>query len=174
MSEFCSSKIKLDFCKKIIILFSKEEAHRIKKDFWISYGSYMKLQMNAEGLSINWVNYKTDIKGIFFRTDVERKYAEVSIEISHPDASVREMIYEQFEEYENVLHSYLGEEWVWTKNDQDEDGKEISTIKTRLENISIFREADWPTIISFLKSKMINLDEFWSDHKDSFEIFKNL
>jgi len=134
----------------------------------------MKLQMNAEGLPINWINYKTDIKGIFFRTDVERKFAEVSIEISHPDSSIRLMIFEQFEEYENVLKSYLGEEWIWTKEDYDEEGKNISTIKIRLDNISIFRETDWPEIISFLKSKMINLDEFWCDHKDSFEIFKNL
>ncbi|WP_313376008.1 DUF4268 domain-containing protein [Chishuiella sp.] len=155
-------------------MFSKEEAYRIKKDFWTSYGSYMKLQMNAEGLPINWINYKTDIKGIFFRTDVERKFAEVSIEISHPDSSIRLMIFEQFEEYENVLKSYLGEEWIWTKEDYDEEGKNISTIKIRLDNISIFRETDWPGIISFLKSKMINLDEFWCDHKDSFEIFKNL
>ena len=134
----------------------------------------MKLQMNAEGTRINWVNYKTDVKGVYFRTDVERKFAEVSIEISHPDPSVQLMIYEQFEEYENVLESYLGEKWIWTKEDYDEDGKMISTIKMRLENISIFRETDWPQIIPFLKDRMINLDEFWCDHKDSFEIFKEL
>ncbi len=149
-------------------MFSKEDAYRIKKDFWISYGTYMKLQMNAEGTRINWINYKTDI------TDVERKFAEVSIEISHPDPSVQLMIYEQFEEYENVLENYLGEKWIWTKEDYDEDGKMISTIKIRLENISIFRETDWPQIIPFLKDRMINLDEFWCDHKDSFEIFKEL
>ena len=134
----------------------------------------MKLQMNAEGTRINWINYKTDVKGVYFRTDVERKFAEVSIEISHPDPSVQLMIYEQFEEYENVLESYLGEKWIWTKEDYDEDGKMISTIKMRLENISIFRETDWPQIIPFLKYRMINLDEFWCDHKDSFEIFKEL
>ena len=155
-------------------MFSKEDAYRIKKDFWISYGTYMKLQMNAEGTRINWINYKTDVKGVYFRTDVERKFAEVSIEISHPDPSVQLMIYEQFEEYENVLENYLGEKWIWTKEDYDKDGKMISTIKMRLENISIFRETDWPQIIPFLKDRMINLDEFWCDHKDSFEIFKEL
>ena len=155
-------------------MFSKEDAYRIKKEFWISYGTYMKLQMNAEGTRINWINYKTDVKGVYFRTDVERKFAEVSIEISHPDPSVQLMIYEQFEEYENVLQSYLGEQWIWTKEDYDEEGKQIATIKTRLENVSIFRETDWAQIIPFLKDRMINLDEFWCDHKDSFDIFKEL
>ena len=155
-------------------MFSKEDAYRIKKDFWISYGTYMKLQMNAEGTRINWINYKTDVKGVYFRTDVERKFAEVSIEISHPDPSVQLMIYEQFEEYENVLEGYLGEKWIWTKEDYDDDGKQIATIKTRLENVSIFRDTDWLQIIPFLKDRMINLDEFWCDHKESFEIFKEL
>ena len=155
-------------------MFSKEDAYRIKKEFWISYGTYMKLQMNAEGTRINWINYKTDIKGVYFRTDVERKFAEVSIEISHPDPSIQQLIFEQFEEYENVLQSYLGEEWIWTKEDYDDDGKQIGTIQTRLENVSIFREADWPQIIPFLKDRMINLDQFWCDHKESFDMFKGL
>lgn len=132
----------------------------------------MKLQFNAEGESINWINYKTGVKGIYFRTNVDRKFAEVMIQVDHPDPDFRQMIWEQLEEYEIVLHSYIGEEWVWNKNDYDEDGKEISTIKITLENVSIFRDSDWPAIITFLKERIKNLDEFWIDHKESFEIFK--
>lgn len=132
----------------------------------------MKLQMNAEGERINWINYKTGVKGIYFRTNVDRKFAEVMIQVDHPDPDFRQMIWEQLEEYEIVLQGYLGEDWIWTAQDFDDDGKEISTIKIRLENVSIFRDSDWPTIITFLKERMINLDEFWCDHKESFEIFK--
>jgi len=153
-------------------LYSKEEAYQKKKDFWISYGSYMKLQLNAEGESINWINYKTGVKGIYFRTNVERKHAEVMIMIDHPDPDFRQMIWEQFEEYEIVLHSYIGEDWIWNARDFDEEGKEISSIKITLDRVSIFRDEDWPTIISFLKERMKNLDEFWVDHKESFEIFQ--
>lgn len=153
-------------------MYSKEEAYQKKKDFWISYGSYMKLQLNAEGESINWINYKTGVKGIYFRTNVERKHAEVMIMIDHPDPDFRQMIWEQFEEYEIVLHSYIGEDWIWNARDFDEEGKEISSIKTTLDRVSIFRDEDWPAIISFLKERMKNLDEFWVDHKESFEIFQ--
>lgn len=153
-------------------MYSKEESYQKKKDFWISYGGYMKLQLNAEGERINWINYKTGVKGLYFRTHVDRKFSEVYVEIDHPDSSIRHLIWEQFLEYENVLKSYVGDEWIWTENDYDEDGKEISTIKIKLENVSIFRDEDWPSIISFLKERIVNLDEFWVDHKDSFEIFK--
>ena len=153
-------------------MFSKEEAYQKKKDFWVSYGGYMKLQKNAEGESINWINYKTGVKGLYFRTNVDRKFAEVLIQVDHPDPDMKQMIWEQLEEYEMVLHSYVGVDWIWNAQDFDEDGKEISTIRVKLENVSIFRDADWPNIISFLKERMKNLDEFWIDHKDSFEIFK--
>lgn len=153
-------------------MYSKEEAFQKKKDFWVSYGGYMKLQMNAEGERINWINYKTGVKGIYFRTNVDRKFAEVLIQVDHPDPEIRQMIWEQFEEYEIVLKGYLGDDWIWSAQDFDDEGKEISTIKIKLENVSIFRDSDWPTIITFLKERMINLDEFWVDHKESFEIFK--
>ncbi|MBF0598255.1 DUF4268 domain-containing protein [Faecalibacter rhinopitheci] len=153
-------------------MYSKEESYQKKKDFWISYGGYMKLQKNAEGESINWINYKTGVKGIYFRTNVERKHADVMIMIDHPDADIRQLIWEQFEEYEIVLKSYVGEDWIWEANAYDDEGKEISTIKKTLDHVSIFRDEDWPTIISFLKERMKNLDEFWIDHKESFEIFK--
>lgn len=132
----------------------------------------MKLQVNSEGEKINWINYNTGIKGIYFRTNVENKFAEVSILISHPDPDFQEMIWDQLEEYDLVLPSYLGEDWIWNKNDYTSEGKPISTINLKLENVSIFRESDWPTIITFLKENMMNLDTFWNDHKDSFEIFK--
>lgn len=153
-------------------MFSKEEAYQKKKDFWVSYGGYMKLQKNAEGESINWINYKTGVKGLYFRTNVDRKFAEVLIQVDHPDPDMKQMIWEQLEEYELVLHSYIGDNWIWTKNDFDEDGKEISTIRIKLDDVSIFRDADWPNILTFLKERIKNLDEFWVDHKESFEIFK--
>jgi len=153
-------------------LFSKEEAVRIKKDFWIAYGSYMKLQLNADYEKINWINYNTGIKGIYLKSNVENKFAEVYILIDHPDPSYQELIWEQFIEYDLVLNSYLGEDWIWNKNDFTQEGKAVSTIKIRLENVSIFRNSDWQNIVIFLKENMMALDSFWVDHKESFEIFK--
>ncbi|WP_094745914.1 DUF4268 domain-containing protein [Vaginella massiliensis] len=153
-------------------MFSKEEATKIKKEFWTAYGSFMKLHPNANGERVNWINYNTGVKGIYFKTNVENKHAEVSITIAHPDPDFQEMIWDQLEEYNLVLNSYLGEDWIWSKKDFTPEGKPISTIRLRLENVSVFRESDWPSIIRFFKEHMLNLDSFWVDHQDSFEIFK--
>ncbi len=153
-------------------MFSKEETFQIRKKFWVSFGQYMKLQMAANGEKINWINYKTGIKDLYFKTDVDNKSARIAIEITKKDIDIQELIFEQFEEFQLLFHSHMEQEWIWYKSFYDESGKQISKIEIRLEGVSVFREETWPEIISFLKNNLMKLDEFWEDIKDSFEIFK--
>lgn len=153
-------------------MFSKEEAHQIRTKFWTSFGQYMKLHKSSEGFEINWVNYKTGIKDLHFKTDVTNKFAIISIEMTNSDLSLQELMYEQFEEFQAMFHSYFDQEWIWSKKFHDENGKILSSIELKLEKVSIFRESDWPEIISFLKNNLLKLDEFWNDVKDSFEMFR--
>lgn len=153
-------------------MYSKEEAQRIRTKFWTSFGQYMKLHRSSEGQTVNWINYKTGIKDIFFKADVTNKSATLSIEITHKDQGIRELVFEQFEEFQPLFNSYFEQEWIWDKQHYDEHGKIVSTIKLTLENLSVFKESDWVAIINFLKINLIKLDEFWNDVKDSFEMFK--
>lgn len=153
-------------------MYSKEEAFQIRKKFWTSFGRYMKLQSSASGEEVNWINYKTGIKELYFKTDVDNKSARIAIEISLKDREMQELMFEQFEEYLPLFESTVGEEWIWYQSFFDENGKEISKIELRLEKVSIFREENWPEIIGFLKENLLKLDEFWDMVRDSFEIFK--
>ncbi len=132
----------------------------------------MKLQSSASGEEVNWINYKTGIKELYFKTDVDNKSARIAIEISLKDREMQELMFEQFEEYLPLFESTVGEDWIWYQSFFDENGKEISKIELRLEKVSIFREENWPEIIGFLKENLLKLDEFWDMVRDSFEIFK--
>jgi hypothetical protein len=46
----------------------------------------------------------------------------------------------------------------------------LSRIYCTLQPANIFKETDWPAIISFLKPRMIALDAFWANHKFIFEM----
>jgi hypothetical protein len=96
----------------------------------------------------------------------------ISIEITHPDAGVQELFYEQFKELRNILNGYLNEPWHWQLHHADEYGKTISSISTQLTGVSIFNKSDWPTLISFFKPRIIILDEFWSNAKYAFDSLK--
>lgn len=152
-------------------MFSKEEAFQIRKKFWTSFGQFMKLQTSASGEEVNWVNYKTGIKGLYFKTDVDNKSARIAIEMTQKDREMQELMFEQFEEFQLLFESEVGE-WIWYKDFVDEQGKQLSKIELRLEKVSVFRESDWYETINFLKDNLLKLEEFWTNVKDSFEIFK--
>ncbi len=153
-------------------MFSKEEASKLKEQFWITFGKYMKPVPNAEGLFINWVNYKTGVKHIYFRMDAEQKYASVTIEIAHPDAGVRELLFEQFEAFKLILADTLNEQWDWQPLATNNFGKEVARIEIVFPKLSVYNQQQWPDIIAFLKPRIIALDEFWVDVKPIFEDLK--
>lgn len=153
-------------------MYSKEQSSQIKQSFWTTFGQYIAPQPSAEGLRINWVNYKTGIKYVNFRMQAENRFASIAIEISHPDLGIQELFFEQFKELKLVLQNALQEDWTWDLHITDEYGKTVSRIYKDLPKVSIFNREDWPQLISFFKPRIIALDEFWSDAKYSFDALK--
>jgi hypothetical protein len=153
-------------------LYSKDQASQIKQEFWTAFGQYIAPQLSAEGLRINWINYKTGVKHLFFKMQADKRQASIAIEITHPDVGMQELVFEQFKEFRRLLENQLEEEWDWELCTHDEYGKTISRIYKVLPNVSIFKKEDWPSLISFFKPRMIALDEFWNDAQAGFEVFK--
>jgi hypothetical protein len=149
-------------------MFSKEEASQLRQQFWTSFGKYMAPVAGAEGEKVQWINYKTGEKDVFFRMQADAKGAEIFIELTHKDESMRLIYFEQFAALKNALHDILSEEWVWEK-ETTHNGKTNSRIIKTLPDVSIFRKSDWPQIISFFKQRIIALDAFWSEARYYFE-----
>ncbi len=150
-------------------MYSKEEASKLRQQFWITFGKYMKPILSAEGLPINWVNYKTGVKQVCFKMDVSQSEAIIAVEISHPDQETRDRYFDQFKAFKSMFLDAVGEEWKWEDNLVNEHGAIFSRISKKLSDVSIFNQTDWPTLISFLKPRIIALDQFWVEIKPIFE-----
>ena len=135
----------------------------------MAFGQYMAPVLSANGEKINWINYKTGIKGIQFKMNAEGKKAEISIEINHRDLVYQELIFEKFAELKNLLQDALEEKWTWVLHSATDHGKTISKIYTEREGVDVMRKEEWPALISFFKPRMIALDKFWSVGKFAFE-----
>ena len=153
-------------------MYSKEEASQIRKKFWVSFGRYMKLHPPAGERPVNWLNYKTGISKLIFKTDANNKSALIRIEMNAPDTDIQHLMFEQFEEFKPLFESVAGTDWYWLKDVFDEHGRPVCRIEKRLENVSIFKEDSWPEMIGFLKESLCALDEFWEDARHAFELFK--
>lgn len=153
-------------------MYTKEEASRIKQEFWTVFGQYLSPYKSIDEEKVNWANYKTGIKHIYFRMNADKKEASISIDITHPDEGIQEFFYEQFLELKYVLSDILGENWIWELHQVDDYGKTMSRIYKELKPVNIFNKSDWPALISFFKPRILALDSFWSDAKYVFDALK--
>lgn len=150
-------------------MYSREQASQLRQAFWTAFGQYIAPHPSADGYKINWSNYKTGLKHVYFRMQADKKTASIAIELAHPDPEIQELFFEQFMELKNLLHEYLGEEWEWELHTTNSEGKTISRIYKELPGVSVFNQDDWPALISFFKPRIIALDDFWSGAKYSFD-----
>lgn len=150
-------------------MYSKHEASKIKQDFWTRFGQYMKPVLSAGGDKVNWPNYKTGVAHIYFRLRVEKTFASLSIELTHASEALRHSQFDQFLSMKTMLEEMIGATLQWEKNTTDDFDKPISRISLSLPGVNIFRETDWPAIITFLKAGIIAVDAFWVDAKMVFE-----
>ncbi len=150
-------------------MYSKQEATAIRRKFWTSLGLYMKPIPSAWHEKVNWLNYKTGIRDVLFRMHADHRTATIGIELHHADPLIRQIFFDHFTAMKAMLHEALGEQWEWLENIPDENGKPLSLIQTQLSGVNIMDEKYWPVLISFFKPRLVALDTFWGDVKDSME-----
>lgn len=146
----------------------KERVSAIRQEFWTVLGKYLSPIPGANGKKINWINYKTDVKGIHFKMDADNKKAIVRIEFN---SSSREQINKHYAFFLILKEEFeQGSSWVWQYQAIDAGGKQIACIYRELEAVNIFQKEHWPELISFFKDHVIWFDEFWHCYKDVFEM----
>ena len=149
-------------------MYNRQEASLLRQEFWTTFGHYMSPVYSAEGLKVNWVNYKTGLPHVTFKMDADNKNAFIGIVLSHPDQDIRQLYFEQFLQLKHILEEELQEEWIWVQ-DVNDNGKQSSKIYTILPDVNVFRKEDWPLLISFFKPRIIALDSFWDTAKYVFD-----
>lgn len=152
-------------------MYSRDEAKKLKEQFWTTFGQYMRAVPSADFEKVNWVNYRTGIKYLHFRMDADNRTARVAIEMVHPDVDIRSLMYAQFVELRTVFEDIMGEQWEWEEHVSGSD-REMAAIGLSIDRVSVFRREDWPELISFFKPRIMALDEFWTLARTTFDIFR--
>lgn len=152
-------------------MFSKEENKQIKVDFYTQLGKKMKMNIPLSGEKVKWMNFRTGIKDIYIKVEITKRQAFALIEFKHQEDSIRELFYDQLEEFKVILNSTMPSEGVWFREFFNDYGDPYSKVEWVLEDVSIFKKETWETAHNFLSEHLIALDEFWADVKP---VFKDL
>ncbi len=137
-------------------MFSKEESKRIRQEFWISFG---------KSFPRKWILYNTGVKELSFKFDFTNKYAQVSINLEQTDVEKRANLYTKLVALKGNLTTLIPA-IIYEQHTILPNGKEISTIYVRLEDVCIHNKNTWQETMYFLKENMSNLEEFWVDYED--------
>ncbi len=138
-------------------MYSKEEAQRLKREFWIDF---------AEKYPRKWVLYDTKIKDFSFKFFVDNKKAQVLIDIEHRNDDTRNIYFEKLESLKNILEDEFVKDLVFEKNFTLENGKTISRIWVEKENVSVSNRKYWDEIFDFFNEKMHALEMFYFEYGD--------
>jgi hypothetical protein len=138
-------------------MYSKEEAQRLKREFWIDF---------AENYPRKWILYDTKIKDFSFKFYVDNKKAQVLIDIEHRNDEKRIIYFEKLESLKSVLEDDFLKDLVFEKNCVLENGKSISRIWVEKTNISVSNKNHWNEIFDFFYEKMNALEMFFFEYGD--------
>ena len=130
----------------------------------------MKKHTPKYGEKIRWVNYRTGLNSVRFKIEANKKSSSICIDIISSDEGVREVFFEQFEEFKILLSKKM-DTLNWEKKYRIDSGVYISRIYTELIGPSINKESEWGDIYRFFEKNLIALHDFW---EISHEIFRDL
>jgi len=152
-------------------MYGKEEAYELRKLFWTSFGKFMKKHRTVGEGKVNWMNYKTGIKDLYFRLEADKKTASIYVDLQMQDEDIREIYYSQFKEVKGVFESMTNTKWLWTENLINNYNVELSRISININNVNMYNKNSWDIIFKFYETHLLLLDEFWVEFK---ELFKQL
>ena len=144
-------------------MFSREEAAKLRKEFWISFG---------KSFPRKWLLYNTKLKGIAFKFVADKKKAMVCFDFEHPDEIANELYFDQVLSLKNILLTDFLPEAIFDESYILENGKEIKRIYIPYsEKFSIHNKNTWRGCFEFFVENMTQFELFFFEYED---IIKNI
>ncbi len=147
-------------------MYSKDEARQLKKDFWISFSNYTKFYSNKVGESIEWMLYKTGIKGLELKFEIANKHIAVMIEVNASSTERSFELYVALDKYRAIISDGFDEQLEWIDQFELDKGKSVSRIYIELASIKYHNQDNWPEIFKFMAENMYQLQSNFENIHD--------
>jgi len=150
-------------------MYSKDEAKHLKQEFWEGFDRFTKFYSKKIGVPIQWIFYKTGIKGLELKFTVSKKLIQVILEVNAKSENRRFEIYYELNKYKNLIENEFIEGLIW----EDDFIKEEKVVVSRafIENDAYnFHNRDhWSDIYKFM---VVNMYQLQSNIEEILPILK--
>jgi hypothetical protein len=137
-------------------MYSKEEAQKIKRQFWIEF---------ADAYPRKWLLYDTKIKDVSLKFFLDNKKAQVMLDIEPKEDDKRIIYFEKIASLKTILIENHLPDAIFERNFHLETGKIISRIWVELPNVSSNNQKTWQTIFDFFNEKMSAFEYFFLEYE---------
>jgi len=147
-------------------MLGREEQKQRNIQFWEGFRNYIKKIPSSNGRRMNWLNYPSDVKGIYIRLQCDHDGARLCMDFQQKDPGIRAIMWEQMTELKKVLEDAVHYQAQWDPECISPEGFYHGRICWELTAKSFYRDEDWPEIYSFLCDRMVEFDEFYQEFKE--------
>jgi hypothetical protein len=150
-------------------MFSKEEAKKLREEFWDSFKQLSAGRRIRKKLPGNWMLAQTGVKALNLRFHVNREVAQVGIDLETRNMEKRIELYEKLESVKKRLEEAMETAMIWELEYIRENGKSVSRIYLQLEGVDIYDRDTWARAHQFMYDNMMKLETFYREYKDFFK-----
>jgi hypothetical protein len=147
-------------------MLTKEERKALNTEFWTSFQKEMRGVKSANGKAIKWINYPSDVKDMYIRLEADSKGARLCIDIQPKDDGIRSILWEQLTELRVVMEDTVGKATSWDEQSHTFQNRTVSRVYWELPETNFFVAEDRIKMKAFLKSKLIDFDQFYQEYKE--------
>jgi len=147
-------------------MYSREEAKKLRKDFWILFGKRCEIVPELQYRKKKWMLYDTKISGVDLKFDIDRFEAWVMIEVNAKDEDRRLEIFETLQKYRIILEEGFENGLEWELCYTRELGEEVCRIYVMQDGFDIHRQNQWPDIYNFFIENMLKLEQNFLEIRD--------
>lgn len=139
-------------------MYKKEESKAIRLEFWEKLDNRTRRLPGQKGRKKKWIFDNTGIKGLDLRFDVNRKKAQVALEINHNTEERRIELYEKLYACKSIFETEFGEPLIWDFVYEKETGEHVCRVYLEQAG-DILKKEDWSKMIYFLIYNMMKLEK---------------
>jgi len=147
-------------------MFSKEEAKKLREEFWDQFKQMSAGKRTRKKLPGNWMLAQTGIKALNLRFHVDREVAQVGIDLETRNMDKKIELYEKLESLKKLLEKAMESPMIWELEYIRENGKSVSRIYLQMEGVDIYKRDTWAGAHKFMYDNMMKLEAFFGEYQD--------
>jgi hypothetical protein len=147
-------------------MFSKEEAKKLREEFWDQFKRMSAGRRARKKLPGNWMLDQTGIKALNLRFHVDREVAQVGIDLETRNMDKRIELFEKLESLKKLIEEAMESPLLWELEYIRENGKSVSRIYLQMEGVDIYKRDTWSEAHKFMFANMMKLEAFFQEYRD--------